>query len=104
MATGSGTSNLRTGVAKCLDHNHITQPSADAKVIAYSPENHHALIALRCTAWNRPFNMVADPEYIQEVQMLHSNTPIPHPSTVSTDVQQIYVTMSNIVRDYLVVS
>ncbi|TFK18534.1 hypothetical protein FA15DRAFT_709783 [Coprinopsis marcescibilis] len=74
MATGSGTSNLRTGVTKCLDRNHITQPSADAKVIAYSPENHHALIALRCAAQNQPFNMVADPKYIQEVKMLHSNT------------------------------
>ncbi|TFK17891.1 hypothetical protein FA15DRAFT_661122 [Coprinopsis marcescibilis] len=81
MVTGSGTSNLRTGVVKCLDCNHITQPS---KVITYSPENH------------------SDPKYIQEVQMLHSNTPISHPSTVSTDIQQIYVTMSNIVCDYLV--
>ena len=46
LTTGAGTSNLHTSVAKCVDCNHITQPNSDAKVVAYSPEAHCALLAL----------------------------------------------------------
>ncbi len=71
MSTSDGTKNLRNSVAQCMEYNNVILPqSSDGNSLPYSPENHRALIVVRCAAQNRPYNMVADPEYADKVQML----------------------------------
>ncbi|KAI6018852.1 hypothetical protein EDC04DRAFT_2541711, partial [Pisolithus marmoratus] len=49
-----------------------------------------AAIAMHCCVSKRPFNMVQDPHYVEEIQLLQPGTAIPSPATVSRDVNQIY--------------
>ncbi|KAJ2928986.1 hypothetical protein H1R20_g8111, partial [Candolleomyces eurysporus] len=46
--------------------------------------------------------MIADPEYVGEVQMLCPGTLLPHPTTISNDVQKIYLGISKVFQSYLV--
>ena len=41
-----------------------------------------------------------DEDYQAEVDMLRPGTKLPHPTTVSRDIQAIYLDMSKHVRDY----
>ena len=66
----------------------------------YSEAAHRALIGLRCAKSHRPFNSVLDDDYQTEVQMLRPGTKIPHPMTVSRDVNAMYFEMSKHVRNY----
>jgi hypothetical protein len=68
--------------------------------LSYSYSNHRALIAARCAASKRPFNLVADPYYIQEVEMLCPGAKLPSPATVSQDVKAMYGVGAEVVRDY----
>ncbi|KIM60779.1 hypothetical protein SCLCIDRAFT_123429, partial [Scleroderma citrinum Foug A] len=43
-------------------------------------------VAVDCCVSKRPFNMVNDPHYKEEVQLLRPGTSIPCPITVSRDV------------------
>ncbi|KAH6897555.1 hypothetical protein BKA70DRAFT_1116256, partial [Coprinopsis sp. MPI-PUGE-AT-0042] len=102
--THQGTSNLRAATKKCLDRNQAILPQAPGvETLKYSKATHRALIAVRCAARNRPFNMVSDPEYLQEVEMLCPGTSVPHPGTVSRDVGKIYLGLSDVVRTYMMV-
>ena len=64
------------------------------------PVRHRVLIALRCAVSKRPFNMVKDSLYAQKVALLRPGTVLPSPSTISRDMNQIYVDSSNHVKDY----
>ncbi|KAF8234103.1 hypothetical protein L208DRAFT_1061181, partial [Tricholoma matsutake] len=66
----------------------------------YSEVAHHALIALRCAKNHQPFNSVLDEDYQTEVQMLQPGMKVPHPMTVSWDVNAMYFEMSKHVQNY----
>ena len=74
--------------------------AAHAATISYTEAAHCALIALRCAKNHRPFNSVLDEDYQAEVNMLRPGTKLPHPVTVSRDIQAIYLDMSMHVHDY----
>ncbi|TFK31529.1 hypothetical protein BDQ12DRAFT_618749, partial [Crucibulum laeve] len=57
-----------------------------------------------CAKSLRQFNFVTDEDYQLEVAMLHPNTIIPNPITISHDINKIYIEMSYIVKEYLMVS
>ncbi|KIK80541.1 hypothetical protein PAXRUDRAFT_158409, partial [Paxillus rubicundulus Ve08.2h10] len=56
----------------------------------YSKAAHQAVIALHCATHQCPFNMVNDKYYKIEIQMLCSGTELPHPTTVSRDIKDLY--------------
>ena len=78
-------------------------PSDTRQPLSYSYSNHRALIAARCAASKRPFNSVADPYYVQEVEMLRPGTKLPSPATVSRDVKAMYGVGAEVVREYFLV-
>ena len=75
-------------------------PSGTHQPLSYSYPKHRALIAARCAANKRPFNSVADPYYIQEVEMLRPGTKLPSPTTVSRDIKAMYSIGAEVVREY----
>jgi hypothetical protein len=104
--TSEGTSNLQSGIIQChLQSGDIVGgPKSKAAVIPYSKAAHRTLIALRCAKNHRPFNSVLDEDYQAEVDMLRPGTRLPHPITVSRDINLIYLEMSKHVRQYFSVS
>lgn len=111
MATGTGTGNLQHGINACKDkhprttqsganHANLASSSADPTPSLYTPAGHRALIAIRCARSHRPANMVTDPEYLLEVEMLHPGTIVPSPSTVARDINAIYLAASEKVKDH----
>jgi len=109
LQTGHGTTNLSRGINECNQRHGVTsgnpstagtQQTIERSVSEYTPEKHQAVIAMCCCVSKRPFNMVRDPLYVEEVRLLQPGTPIPHPSTVSCDVNQIYKIGSKLVKEY----
>ena len=102
--TAEGTSNMLKGMNTCLQLQGISkkQPKDDAS-IPYSVAGHRALLAQRCATSGRPFNMVSDPDYLKEVQMLRPGTAAHSPNTISCDLNQIYLDMSIYVKNYFMV-
>ncbi|KAF8495269.1 hypothetical protein F5888DRAFT_1615947, partial [Russula emetica] len=102
--TGEGTSNLQSGITQCFERRGENRPSnakvAQMAVIPYTEAAHRALIALRCAKNHRLFNSVLDEDYQAEVNMLRPGTRLPHPTTVSRDIQAIYLDVSRHIRDY----
>jgi len=108
--TSEGTSNLQSGITQleCFEHQGEIRPD-DARVawetaIPYTAAAHRALIALHCVKNHPPFNSVLDEDYKAEVNMLRPGTKLPHPATVSRDIQAIYVDMSPHICNYFQVS
>lgn len=106
--TGEGTSNLQSGITQCFERRGENRPGSavvgHAATVTYTEAAHRALIALRCAKNHRPFNFVLDEDYQAEVNMLRPGTKLPHPATVSRDIQAIYLDMSMHVRSYFQVS
>jgi len=107
MQTGHGTSNLARGIEECnsrrgVDNKTVagTQQTVERSISEYTPMKHRAMIALHCAVSKWPFNMVKDPLYVQEVELLQPGTVIPSPLTVSRDVNQIYLDSANHVKEY----
>ncbi|TEB21370.1 hypothetical protein FA13DRAFT_1829389 [Coprinellus micaceus] len=113
MQSSHGTSNLhrannqcsaRRGVPKDSDTAVGAQQDLFQSVSKYTPARHRALIAMRCARSSRPFNMVKDPDYRAEVELLRPGTKIPSPQTVSNDVREIYRKGAQYVKEYFAVS
>ena len=104
-STGHGTSNIRDSVKRCDKESggDSLAPAGNSASSTYSPAAHRALIAQWCAKNHRPFNSVADEDYIAEVEMLRPGTKIPSPSTVSRDIKAIYAEVSKFVRTYFLV-
>ncbi len=86
MATSQGTTNLRRTNKQCFDRRGVKDPSdssANAQqdlhnsVSRYTPSRHQAILALRCATSHRPFQIVADPYYLKEVELLRPGTVVP---------------------------
>jgi len=82
------------------DNTTTENPPDTHQPLSYSHSKHRALIAARCAASKRPFNSVADPYYIQEVEMLRPGTKLPSPATVSWDLKSMYSVGAEVVREY----
>lgn len=71
--------------------------------LSYSHSNHRTLIVAYCAASKCLFNSVADPYYVQEVEMLCPGTRLPSPAMVSRDVKAMYSVGAEVVhKDFLV--
>ncbi|KAJ7829498.1 hypothetical protein B0H14DRAFT_2366573 [Mycena olivaceomarginata] len=111
MQSSQGTGNLGKGEKDCNarrgvngDTNKNAQQDLFGSVSRYTPARHRALIALRCASSHRPFNSVADPYYLEEVELLRAGTKVPAPITVSRDVQILYREGAKKVKEYFKVS
>jgi hypothetical protein len=98
--TSGRTSNLQLGVSQRNKHHGISGTQVLQSGLPYSEAAYHALIALHCAKHHRLFNSVLDDDYQTEVQMLQPGTKIPHPVTVSWDVNAMYFKMSKHVWNY----
>lgn len=107
MDTSHGTKNLKRTAEDCnnkrgvsADSTSNAQQTLRGNISRYTPARHRAVIALRCAASHRPFEMYADPYYLQEVELLRPGTTIPKPPTISKDVKTIYEEASKHVKNY----
>jgi hypothetical protein len=101
---GNGTSNFLNSAKKCDQRRGVTASTRTLADLPYSKAAHRAIIALRCAKSQRPANMVKDKFYEMEVQMLRPGTEIPHPSTISRDIKDLYKDLAVDVRNYFLVS
>ncbi|KAJ7911010.1 hypothetical protein B0H13DRAFT_1615091, partial [Mycena leptocephala] len=81
----------KRGVAADVDSSKGAQQDLFRSISRYTLAHHRALIALRCARSHRPFNSVKDELYLEEVELLRPGTHVPSPSTVSRDVQTLYL-------------
>ncbi|KAJ7799974.1 hypothetical protein B0H14DRAFT_3786870, partial [Mycena olivaceomarginata] len=110
MKTSEGTANLKRTSQQCNNRRGVVDTDGDTSknaqqdlfrsVSRYTPARHRALIALRCAASHRPFNMVRDDFYLEEVELLRPGTIVRSPETVSKDVQTLYQEGSKRVKEY----
>jgi hypothetical protein len=105
--TAQGTTNLSRGMKACLkirgtdgDSAANSQQNLHRTISTYTEHRHRALISLRCAASHRAFNMIEDPLYLEEIEMLRPGTRVPSTSTVSRDLQTLYQEGSKLVVDY----
>ena len=111
--TAQGTTNLTRGMKSCLKKRGLggdgpadSNSSANAQqnlhrtVSTYTEHRHRALIALRCAASHRAFNIIEDPLYLEEIEMLRPGTSLPSVTTVSRDLQTLYQKGSKLIVDY----
>ncbi|KAI5981817.1 hypothetical protein EDD15DRAFT_2117591, partial [Pisolithus albus] len=110
--TSHGTKNLLRTMRECNARRNVgedessaagVQQTLERSISEYTPARHRAVIAMRCCVSKRPFNMVQDPHYVEEVQLLRPGTSIPSPITVSRDVNLIYEEGSKLVKEYFLV-
>lgn len=105
--TSEGTANLLNGMRSCLEARGIKKVVVedDKGVLSYSKENFRALQVIRTAKYPRPFNAVKDEEYRREVQMLRpgAEQDIPHPSTLSRDLNFVYLQLSYTVMAFFAV-
>ncbi|KAJ7933205.1 hypothetical protein B0H13DRAFT_1592562, partial [Mycena leptocephala] len=90
----------KRGVAADVDSSKGSQQDLFRSVSRYTPAHHRALVALRCARSHRPFNSVKDELYLEEVELLRPGTHVYSPSTVSRDVQTLYLEGSKQVKQY----
>jgi len=104
LDTSQGTSNLDRSRKKCRQRCGVddspTPSNSQPVPPVYSRSKHRALIAARCASSKRPFNSVADPYYVQEVEMLRPGTKLPSPAMVSRDIGAMYKFGAEVVREY----
>ncbi|KAF9459892.1 hypothetical protein BDZ94DRAFT_1267317 [Collybia nuda] len=98
-----GTSNLVRTKNACLEIQGFLVESKAPVTLPYSEASCCALIALHVARHNHPFNAVLDNDYQEEVRMLHPGTAVPSPSTVSQDINAIYIAMGDFIRFYFMV-
>ena len=104
--------NLKHKIAACLKRRGVSdggtstsaQQTITGAISKYTPAKHRALIAMRCARSSRPFNVVNDSEYKEEVELLRPGTKLPSAQTVSDDVRLIYDKGSKFVKEYFAVS
>ena len=110
MMTGQGTTNLTRSIIQCEKKRGVqgnspvnAQQNLHGSVSKYTEIRHRAIIALRCAASHRAFNMVDDPFYKQEIELLRPGTKGSSPKMVSRDIQTLYQMGSKRVVEYFLV-
>ncbi|EJD41570.1 hypothetical protein AURDEDRAFT_68674 [Auricularia subglabra TFB-10046 SS5] len=104
METSSGTGNIGVSARNCDKRRGVPsgqkqkQLTMDQAVSKYSPALHRAILAMRTSVSNRPFNALEDKYYRQEVELLWPGTKLPHRTVVSKDVKYLHTT---VVSDYI---
>ncbi|KAJ7706650.1 hypothetical protein B0H16DRAFT_1345807, partial [Mycena metata] len=99
----NGTTNLLKTAQACDAARGIITSTSSTAVSTYSPAAHRAIIAMRTATSHRPFNAVNDKYYKMEVELLRPGTIIPSASTVSRDVNLLYVELSKNIKSYFTV-
>ncbi|KAK7461757.1 hypothetical protein VKT23_008187 [Stygiomarasmius scandens] len=94
------TGNFASHIAKC-DPAKKGNIAAFAAGSTYTPASFHYKIAIWCARRSRPFNIVKDAELVDMFKMLYSRVEIPHPRTVSRDIQDIYNLTKPVVAEML---
>ncbi|KAJ7318743.1 hypothetical protein DFH08DRAFT_714384 [Mycena albidolilacea] len=110
MKMSEGTANLKRTSQQCNNRCGVVDTDGDTSknaqqdlfrsVSRYTPAHHRALITLRCAVSHRPFNMVRDNFYLEEVELLQPGTIVRSPESVSKDVQTLYQEGSKRVKEY----
>ncbi|KAJ3563702.1 hypothetical protein NP233_g8774 [Leucocoprinus birnbaumii] len=104
MKTGSGTSNLNSTIRICDEKlgkaSKAVVQSGSSHSYTYSAALHRVLAVLRCAASHRPFNMMSDPWYLVEAEMLRPGVIPPSPQMVSRDTKVLHQRMSLRVKEY----
>jgi hypothetical protein len=107
MMTAQGATNLTRSIIQCEKKRGVqgnspanAQQNLHGSVSKYTEIRHRAIVALRCAVSHRAFNMVDDPFYKQEVELLRPGTKVPSPKMVSRDVQTLYQMGSKRVVEY----
>ncbi|KAI0727718.1 hypothetical protein C8Q72DRAFT_743469, partial [Fomitopsis betulina] len=97
-----GTTNLLNAAHKCDREwsDAIAVENKGEGSRTYSETLHRVIIAVRCAVYKRPFNMVADPPYIHELQLLCPGICVPAPNTVQRDVERLYEGTASLVTAY----
>ncbi|KAJ3573237.1 hypothetical protein NP233_g2572 [Leucocoprinus birnbaumii] len=105
LKTSAGTGNLTSGIKACdrrrgiATHSQASRSSNVVK-ITYSEAAHRAIIALHCARNQRPFNIVNDPMYKAEVDLLRPGTSVLTPEMLSRDTLLLHQELSRSVRDH----
>ena len=70
----------------------------------YSPARMRYLAALWVSRSGRPYIAIQDPDLLAILRMLYSRVEIPHPTTLSRDVREIFeMTQQNIAKELQVI-
>ncbi|TRM65130.1 hypothetical protein BD626DRAFT_364393, partial [Schizophyllum amplum] len=99
LKTPDGTNQLLRTNRECDKRRGVLPLTDDAPPYSYAA--HRTLIALRCASSHRAFELVRDPFYIQEVQLLRPGVKIPSPKTVSRDVKRLYEGLAISFQEYI---
>ena len=88
----SSTSNLGRHIEKDC---HAAPPEGQriedfAHGSTYTKHRMRYLLALWCARRHRPYLIIQDPELLAIFRMLYSKVQVPHPTTLSKDVQEVY--------------
>jgi len=98
------TANLNRHVKQCDpdDTPSSQQMTAFTNGTTYAPARFRFLLAMWCARRHRPFKIIQDDELVEIFRMLYDRVDIPHPTTLSHDVKEIYImckeNVSNILR------
>jgi hypothetical protein len=86
------TSNLKRHVTDCSpeENSSTALMSGFAHGSTYSPQKLRFIIAMWCSARNRPFHLVQDPEFQELLRMFNVQVSIPSRITVSRDIHRIF--------------
>lgn len=97
------TKNLLNHARKCepADSAQSQQLAAFANGSTYSAARLWYLLAMWCARHHRPFNIVKDDKLNEIFLMLYARVEVPHPTTVSRDVKEIFHICKKNVAEFL---
>ncbi|GJE85026.1 hAT transposon family protein [Phanerochaete sordida] len=88
------TSNLVRHVNAC---NKSSKPPPGQKAIddfaqgtTYNPAKFRVKLNIWIARRHRPYNIVQDPEFLELLRMLNAKVEVPHPTTISRDIREIF--------------
>lgn len=91
---GDGTGNLSKHVKQCEKKDQQVPEGQRINDFAHGSTYTKARFRYIFAKWiarrNRPFTIAQDPELLELFRMLYAKVEVPHPSTISSDVREIF--------------
>lgn len=91
--TDDGTGNLGRHISTC-DGRSVEPSQSTITTFAAGSTYTKPLMRFKLTKWvtvrNRPYAIIADPKLVDIFRMLYAKVEVPHPSTLSRDVREIF--------------
>ncbi|KAJ7106307.1 hypothetical protein C8R44DRAFT_638520 [Mycena epipterygia] len=81
----------------------LSVAASTSGVPSYTESGFRTCIVMQCATSHRPFNFMKDKWYQTSIEMLRLGIHIPDPTTVSRDAKNLYLDVSDRVKDYFVV-